>query len=171
MEKIPIFMDNEMYDKISRSVRKSYPNACILFIDEVKNSILEEKYNELKKKILDKRGDVKEELLFHGTHADLIDIIAFEGFDPEKNCSSSYGRGTYFAKDASYSFTYMKSPDSRGISYMFLSKVIIGECGYSGETKELDNYVNNVINPTIYVTPHRYGAYPAYIIAFNKNAI
>lgn len=172
-----IYMSNPEYDMISGLIRKSYPNSCILFIDQVVNPELEEKYKEQLETLKEKRGEenVKEELLFHGTNYENIDSIAFYGFDPTKNISSSYGKGTYFAKNASYSREYMKSKDSRGISYMIVAKVIIGKCHRYGsaqpiDTNTYDNSIDHTKDPRIYVTPYQYGAYPKYVVAFHKNA-
>jgi len=175
MNREPIFISNPLFEEISQKIKKSYPNSCILFIDEVKNTELENSYELQKNIIIEERGSVIEELLFHGTRADLINKIATEGFDPTKNISSAYGHGTYFAKNAKYSISYMKSKDEIGISYMFLAKVIIGkkELGANGKrlkSSEYDILVNKLEDPTIFVTPHRYGAYPKYIIAFHKEA-
>lgn len=175
MQRVPIFISNPAFDEISQKIRQSYPNSCILFIDEVNNPALEESYELQKFQVSEQRGEIKEELLFHGTRADLIDTIAREGFDTSKNINSGYGNGTYFAKNAKYSVSYMKSKDEYGISYMFMAKVIIGkiEIGSPNISKQLDydTLVNNKENPTIFVTPYRYGAYPKYIIAFHKEAV
>jgi len=152
MERVPILMKDKKYDEISEKISKEFPNSCILFIDEIINPSLKILYEEYKSTL-----DVNkyEELeLFHGTHARLIDKIAFEGFDPTKNVISAYGKGTYFSKLASYSYSYMKSKDKQGISYMFIAKVI-------SQKKSLTH---------IYVIPEYQATYPKYIIAFHKNA-
>ena len=58
---------------------------------------------------------------------------------------------------------------------MFLVDVLVGTCvkGISGkklDTKLHDNFVDNLLSPTIYVTPYPYGAYPRYVVCFHKNA-
>jgi poly [ADP-ribose] polymerase 7/11/12/13 len=173
MSREPIYMSDKRYDEISEMVYKSYNNACILFIDEVKNDDLYASYAAYKSELTEKRGDaVEEKLVFHGTSANVIDVICRDGFDPTKNISSSFGKGSYFAKDASYSKQYMKSTDSHEVSYMFLAKLAVGKCILHTDTdKDFDNYVNNLTMPTIFVTPHRYGAFPQYIVGFYKNAV
>lgn len=176
--RVPIFMTDSRYDEISQRIRASFPNSCILFIDEVVNEHLQNKYNDQLTKIKTLRGEdqVQEMLLFHGTSAENIDSIGYYGFDTSRNTTSAFGRGTYFAKNASYSNHYMKSTDSKGISYMILANVIIGKCilgkntNYHKEKNKYDNFVDNIITPSIYVTPYDNGAYPKYIIAFHKNA-
>jgi hypothetical protein len=164
MEKVPIYMDNKKYSEISKRIYESFPNACILYIDEVVNDNLLLQFENKKKEI----GKVLQ--LFHGTHNELIDIIAENGFDPTKNRTSAFGYGTYFALNAKYSFSYMKSNEE--ITYMFLADVLIGKLATKKPkgTTGWDNNVDNLNSPTIYTTPYPDGAYPRYIIAFHKNA-
>jgi Poly(ADP-ribose) polymerase catalytic domain len=170
MQRIPIFMDDKAYQTISDRVRESYPNSCILFIDKVENPNLQIAYENRKRLIELERGKVEEMQLFHGTHANLIDKIAYEGFDPEKSVVAAYGPGTYFATNAGYSFSYMKSMDKSGISYMFYADVLIGKKGFKSDTTRCDNYVDSLKTPTIIVSPYGDGAFPRYVIAFHKNA-
>ena len=168
-----LFMSDKKYDEISNRVYESYPNACILFIDNVVNEDLLQEYEAKKTEIMEQRGSVEELLLFHGTKHSLINVIALNGFDPSKNVTSAYGKGTYFARDARYSSDYMKTADGDGISYMFLCKVLVGtKVLHSQKHDALDyyNYVDNVHNTAIYVTPEPHTAYPNYIIALYKNA-
>lgn len=173
----PVFMSDKRYGEISDRIRKDYPNSCILFIDEVVNPYTRQAYEQRKETIAAARGgsaSVEEAPLFHGTHANLIDRIAEEGFDPTKNVAAAYGPGTYFAKSAAYSFHYMKSADKNGISYMFMCDVLIGKkIIYNSQVRDrsdYDNSVDNVQAPTIIVTPYCDGAYPRFIIAFHKSA-
>lgn len=138
MSRIPIFMEDARYTQITSRIRETYPDACILFIDEIFNPKLQAEYDSFK---LNAGATLEEVAVFHGTHANLIDKIADEGFDPNKNKVSAYGHGTYFAKNASYSFNYMKSQDTKGISYMFLADVIVTD------------KVHSVLAGTIYVSP------------------
>ena len=84
-----------------------------------------------------------------------------------------YGKGVYFARDASYSDDYAKA-DSEGIKRMFLCRVVVGEyCqGYNerlvpdvrvGQTL-YDSTVNCMKEPIMYVTYHDAQAYPEYLI-------
>lgn len=169
-----VLMSDPRFDEIDGRVRKSYPNACILYIDEVRNADLLEKYQERKSSIEKTRGSVKEDQLFHGTSVDAIHAIVEEGFKTACNKVSAFGKGTYFARNANYSYAYMKE-SGNGITYMFLSDVLIGACGRYGSgqtiiTKTHDNSVDHDDNPSIVVTPYDDGAYPRFLIAFHKNA-
>lgn len=170
--KSPIFISNPLYDEIANKIKESYPKSCILFIDEIINSELQTEYQAQKQAMEETGEQIREELLFHGTRADLIDIIAEEGFDPTKNIIGSYGIGTYFAKNANYSMNYMKSKDKHGISYMFLATVLFNkiEKGFRGKISNQSILVDDIKNPTIFVSQYRYGAYPKYVIAFHKEA-
>lgn len=163
----PVPMSDKRFDEISGLVRKSYKNSCILFMDEIVNPDLYSSYEDYKLCL----GEVTEEkLLFHGTHARLINTIASEGFDPVKNVTSAYGKGSYFALDASYSQSYMKSTDREDISYMFLVQMAIGKTGINTNNDDCDTFVDKLENPKIFVARNRFAAYPKYVIAFYKNA-
>jgi poly [ADP-ribose] polymerase 7/11/12/13 len=160
-----------IYEKIA----KSYPDACVLWIEENSNAELLSKYEKCKAEITDKRLLPMTELqAFHGTKVENINVIADNGFDVTKNITSAYGVGSYFARDAMYSKHYMHSTDS-GISYMFVCDIIVGSCAKGImnckiDTDLFDCAVDNIENPRIYVLPYNYAAYPRYIVAFHKNA-
>ena len=170
----PIWMSDTRYDMISKRIRASYPNACILYIDEVINDEIQDGYNKQKEEIIKRNGSVSELQLFHGTKEENIPLISQNGFDPTKNVRGVYGYGVYFAKDASYSSGYMTAKASNQPTYMFLADVLIGKCitggNQSNAGKTYDNNVNVLGSPSIYTTVYHDGAYPRYIIAFHKEA-
>ena len=162
----PVMMSDKRYDQIYERIQESYPNACMLYIEEVVNEPLIAAYNTRKELI-----KAEEKQLFHGTSDNLINTIAQMGFDPTKNKVGVYGYGVYFAKNARYSFDYMKSQDD--VSYMFLADVLVGRLvtgKHRSEMYDWDNNVDNTTKPTIYTTPYPDGAYPRYIIAFHKSS-
>ena len=167
----PVNMSDKRFDEINDRILESYPNSCVLYINEVMNETLENAFI----KRFSGTTNAKILQLFHGTTNNVIDIIAKNGFDPTLTTVAAYGYGTYFAKNANYSKDYMRS--SEDVTYMFLADVIVGRLA----TKRLripgidpvydwDNNVDSFLNPTIYTTPYPDGAYPRYIIAFHKNA-
>ena len=163
-------MSDTRFSEISDRIRESCPNACVLYIDEVINESLLDSFNQLQQS---RPFEIKQ--LFHGTSNDCIHSIASTGFDPTKNKTSAYGYGTYFAKNAGYSFNYMRSEQKNDITYMFLADVLVGRLTTLkrkslNDQYDWDNNVDNITNPTIYTTPYHYGAYPKYTIAFHKNA-
>merc|ERR1712178_235503 len=94
----------------------------------------------------------------------------------EKN-ATMYGKGVYFARDASYSFNYAPR-DSAGIKKMFLCRVVHGEfClgkkdALAPDVRDAsqhllyDSTVDNTTDPSIYVTYHDAQAYPEYLVHF-----
>ena len=169
-----VSIHSKLFDEVLDKITQTYPNACVLYIEEIIHLDLEAKYNERKEKILEARGEVKELELFHGTSYKTIDSIIQTGFNPSRNKRSAYGVGTYFATHSAMSKLYTDM-DAYGISYLFLTKVLIGNCcvGRNSlviDTKHYDNAVDNLHKPSMYVTPYEDGALPKYLIAFHKNA-
>ena len=160
-----------IYDIISKRVSESYPDSCVCWIEENDNLQLLESYQARK---LAKQSVNNEMLLFHGTNEENVRNIALNGFDPLCNKTSAYGKGTYFAKNASYSMNYMK-PNNEGISFMFLCDVILGKMCIGSPNLKIDTYkydsaVDRLGDPSIVVIPFKDGCYPKYIVAFHKGA-
>ena len=145
-------MSDKRYDEISARIRKSYPDACILFIDELHNPFLEDEQEKLGK-------NKKKALLFHGTSEKNIDSISRNGFRCSLNVRSAYGKGTYFSEYASYSANYSSTLKKDEIAYMFLCDVIVD----SPHTKHANG-------TGIYVTDHDYAGIPKFLIAFHPKS-
>ena len=169
-----LVINSPKFEEIEKDIRKSYPKACVLWIEDIRNPKLEKKYKMQKEEIQNKRGFCNELELYHGSSEQAISFIISDGFRTSKNKTSAYGKGTYFAKKANYSKDYAKDSGDK-ISFMMICSVLVGECNiYSSNqtinTTKHDNSVNSINNPTIVVTPYDYGAIPRYIIAMHKNA-
>jgi poly [ADP-ribose] polymerase 10/14/15 len=121
--------------------------------------------------------------LFHGTVAEVMPKIEKQGFNRSfagRN-AVAYGRGVYFARDASYSChpTY-SVPDSKGVQHMFMCSVSVGDwCKgkndqITPDSKSYNNFelfdstVDNVSNPSIFVIYHDSQAFPEYLISFKQ---
>ena len=173
----PVSMSDKRFDEICDKIRVSYPNACVLYIDEVVNEPLENTFMKRYNSIQNARNKVDILQLFHGTESKIIEIIAKDGFDPTMNKTAAFGYGTYFAKDANYSKDFMRSVSKDAVTYMFLADVLVGKLATNQQrlpgfdpVYDWDNNVDYLVNPKIYTTPYADGAYPRYIIAFHKNA-
>ena len=119
--------------------------------------------------------------LFHGCHPDVVPNIMQQGFN-RSFCGRNatvYGKGAYFARDASYSSgTQYATPDSSGYQYIFACRVVVGEyClgKYDALTPDVrsghtlyDSTVNNKSDPSIFVTYHDAQAYPEFLIKFKQ---
>lgn len=68
--------------------------------------------------------------LFHGSNFEVVDKILQQGFNRSfcgKN-ATAYGKGVYFARDASYSaYPTYAVPDRNGYQYMMACRVVVGE--------------------------------------------
>ena len=122
-----------------------------------------------------------EKQLFHGTSKHSVGAICKQNFDwrvPIKN-GKDYGRGIYFAKNASDSKYYAK-PSEHHHRYMFLARVLVGTYTAGArsycrpppkyyvdpESDLYDSCVNNVKNPTVFVIFDNDQCYPEYIIKY-----
>ena len=117
--------------------------------------------------------------LFHGTDEETVPKIITGGFNRSfcgKN-ATAYGKGVYFARDAAYSANPLYSkPNDQGVCYMFLCRIATGEyC--QGRRDALtpearighmlyDSTVNDIHDPSIFVTYHDAQAYPEYLLTF-----
>uniref|UniRef100_A0A668UKH0 Poly [ADP-ribose] polymerase n=1 Tax=Oreochromis aureus TaxID=47969 RepID=A0A668UKH0_OREAU len=138
---------------------------------------------QLKKRDMEVRNGHQnnERRLFHGTCDTTVPIINDRGFNRSyagKN-AASYGNGTYFAVNASYSAndTYSK-PNQNGEKFMYVCRVLTGDFTLGqkgmvtppakkhGSTDLYDSVVDNVANPTMFVVFHDTQAYPEYLITF-----
>jgi Poly(ADP-ribose) polymerase catalytic domain len=172
---VTVPLSSPVFEEVEDAVRASYPKSCILWVNKVENDRLRNAYEQQKTEIANKRGFVKEMRLFHGTSEEALNAIVHYGFDPDRNMTSAFGRGTYFAVSASYSKDYAK-PKKNQISFMLLCDVLVGICcqGMSNQVIDItkyDNAVNHIEKPSIYVTPYKYAAYPSYVIAFHREAL
>ena len=121
--------------------------------------------------------------LFHGTDEDTANKIMQQGFN--RNFSglnaTYYGKGVYFARDASYSSSKAYArPNAAGVQRMFLCRVLAGEyCRGQKDVKApdvldaatnrlYDTTVDNMSSPGIFVTYHDAQVYPEYLIQFKQ---
>ena len=121
--------------------------------------------------------------LFHGCPSDVVPKIVQQGFN-RSFCGANatlYGKGVYFARDASYStYPLYCRPDAEGIQTCFLVRAAVGEwCkakrdditpGVRDEAKNIlyDSTVDDLQNPSIFVLYHDAQTYPEYIVRFSQ---
>lgn len=169
-----ISMSDPNFDTICKFISDCFPNSCVCWIEEITNSKVQSAFDKKLVSLKKSRPEVSVKRLFHGTKERFIDSIVQSGFDPYRNKVSAFGKGTYFATDPRMSLRYTDISKSNQISYVFLCDVIVGNTvqGMSNrycDTEKYDNFVDNVKNPKIYVSPYHDGAVPMYVIAFYKN--
>ena len=123
------------------------------------------------------------QFLMDHTQEDSVEKIIQQGFNRSfcgKN-ATFYGKGVYFARDASYSScdTY-SPPNSFGHKYILACSVVVGEfCRgkKDARTPDLRDAAKNILydstvdqpaNPSLYVTYHDAQAYPEYVIIYKE---
>eukprot|EP01083_Nonionella_stella_P051617 137053_1 len=154
----------------------------IIKIEANQNQMLYDKYCDEKKRMTKMIGErqLNEMYLFHGTKSEsTMKSIEQEGFRKEFNNTAMYGKGTYFAKNASYSVSYAARSGS-GVYKLFLCTVICGESHQGHMSYELtawpkkanglifDSLVDKKHDPSIFVIHDDVKAYPLFVIHFKK---
>uniref|UniRef100_A0A3B3ZTE3 Poly (ADP-ribose) polymerase family, member 12a n=1 Tax=Periophthalmus magnuspinnatus TaxID=409849 RepID=A0A3B3ZTE3_9GOBI len=114
--------------------------------------------------------------LFHGTDKSLVEAICEQNFD-WRMCGvhgTAYGKGSYFARDASYSHKFAAGPRSK---VMFVALVLVGDYT-KGQSQYVrppakgrgtalyDSCVDHVTDPSIFVIFEKHQIYPEYIIKY-----
>ncbi|XP_074534021.1 protein mono-ADP-ribosyltransferase PARP12 [Halichoeres trimaculatus] len=122
---------------------------------------------------------VDQQYLFHGTDESLVEAICDQNFD-WRMCGihgTAYGKGSYFAKDASYSDRYAKG-NSHRMKTMFVALVLVGDYtkGSSSYVRPplkrdgktlYDSCVNSESDPGIFVVFEKQQIYPEYLITYS----
>jgi hypothetical protein len=116
----------EEYFTIESLLRESMPHIVIKGIVRIQNKNLWQNYC-YERKRMKENGYCDELLLFHGTRANNPSLICKgteEGFDVRLAKTGSWGKGIYFAEDASYcsTFAYIQG----GRKFIIAALVLIG---------------------------------------------
>uniref|UniRef100_A0A8C8AI52 Poly(ADP-ribose) polymerase family member 12 n=1 Tax=Otus sunia TaxID=257818 RepID=A0A8C8AI52_9STRI len=183
LQLIELDSSSEEYKKVKVDFQRTMPKTVIKRIRRVQNPTLWEMYQWQKEQMQKSNGGkaADERFLFHGTSKNYIDAICQQNFD-WRICGlhgTVYGRGSYFARDASYSDNYCRE-DSH-TKTMFLARVLVGEFTLGSSSyvrpplkdnqKFYDSCVNNSSNPSIFVIFERHQIYPEYLIEYIDQAL
>ncbi len=171
-------LSDPIYEEVNRRIRETYPKACIVFVESVHNDFLEAEFMTLKNTLEEKRGSgvISIMSLFHGTTEKASHNIISEGFDPDYNTTSAYGKGTYFSNNATTSSKYARDRHKE-LQYMFLADVLDGIRTTAGANQKIDvnrfdlSVSADISQPPICCTPYRYGSIPRYLIGFHRYAL
>ncbi|XP_033881063.1 protein mono-ADP-ribosyltransferase PARP12-like isoform X2 [Acipenser ruthenus] len=173
---------SEEFKQVQDLFQRTLPKSTIQKIERIQNLGLWEVFQWQKEQMKKKTGGkvVDERTLFHGTEKALLEAICQQNFD-WRMCGvhgTAYGKGSYFARDASYSHNYAKTKDGQHI--MFAAKVLVGEFtrGNSSfkrppskdarSTGLYDSCVDNTDNPSIFVIFEKHQIYPEYVIEYSN---
>ncbi|XP_055979999.1 protein mono-ADP-ribosyltransferase PARP12 [Sorex fumeus] len=179
-KKILLNSSSEEYQQIWKLFNQTLPCCSVQKIERVQNLALWEVYQWQKAQMQKRNGDEKvdERQLFHGTSSTYVDAICQQNFD-WRICGlhgTSYGKGSYFARDAAYSHHYCKS--DLHSKTMFVARVLVGEFirgnptfvrppAREGQSNLFyDSCVNSVTDPSIFVIFEKHQAYPEYVIHY-----
>ncbi|XP_065537076.1 protein mono-ADP-ribosyltransferase PARP12 [Lathamus discolor] len=171
------------YSKIKNLFEKTMKDYCIHRLQRIQNPTLWQVFQWQKEQMkkLSKSELVDERLLFHGTNPSHMPAICEQNFD-WRMCGTHgtmYGKGSYFARDASYSHKFCSSQS--GSYSMFVANVLVGDF-VQGNPKHLrpplrdsnsnrlyDSCVDDPTDPSIFVIFEKHQIYPAYILEYNNN--
>ena len=164
--------------------------VSVVKVERVQNATLWDHYAAKRRTMMQRQGapdSYERTWLFHGTGEDTVVKIVAQGFnrnfgflEVNKNALTMYGKGVYFAVNASYSSSHRYSkPNSAGEQQMFACRVLVGEYCQGKQdqptpdvrhgTDLYDSTVDNVSNPEIFVAYHDAQAYPEYLITFKAH--
>jgi len=155
----PISMSSKIYDELVKNLRKSYPNACVLYIDKIVNNYLSTRFEDKKKEMEERGENTNEMILYHGTNSTSVNSIASEGYLSSMNKRSAYGHGTYFSSEAYHSKLYT-DVSKNDESFMLVNRVLLG--------KNEGNLITD--KSRIYVVKEDECILPEYVVCFYKNA-
>ncbi|KAM4677791.1 protein mono-ADP-ribosyltransferase PARP11 isoform 2-T7 [Discoglossus pictus] len=196
---VPLNMLSNEYNEVANLFGNTLDKNRIKGVVRIQNLDLWEFYCRKKAQLKKKKGvsEINEEMLFHGTSTEFVNAICVHNFDWRINGmhGTLYGKGTYFARDASMSSNYCKNTLKHGSTLqihgvnldttalkgrksMFLARVLVGDY-VIGDSKYIrppskdgsllnlyDSCVDNPFCPAIYVVFDNNQIYPEYIIHF-----
>ena len=179
--------ESDEYSRIQGEFNLTLPTREVKKIFRIQNKLLWDSYRKCSETMLNVNdGIIKEELLFHGTRNNDPKLIYEDenGFDMRHSRNGMWGRGNYFAKNASYSdgFAYMDS----GLRKLLAAWVLTGIPHDSPPDGSLTMPPQRTRNDTkdakvkcrydcvtgmtggtrVYITYDNIHAYPAYLIVY-----
>ncbi|XP_028264306.1 protein mono-ADP-ribosyltransferase PARP12 [Parambassis ranga] len=169
------------YKSIETLFQRTMPTSRINSIQRIQNPSLWKVFQWQEEQMKKKNGgnSINRLYLFHGTEESLIEAICEQNFD-WRMCGvhgTAYGKGSYFARDASYSDRYARAK-GRPNKIVFVALVLVGEYTKGNSayarppskgpgTMLYDSCVDNQSNPSIYVIFEKHQIYPEYVINYS----
>ncbi|XP_013872004.1 protein mono-ADP-ribosyltransferase PARP12 [Austrofundulus limnaeus] len=177
---VPLSNSPKELNMIEMLFKRTLPLSKITSIQRIQNPSLWKIFYWQKEQMQKRNGGkpVDERYLFHGTDETLVDAICDQNFD-WRMCGvhgTAYGKGSYFARDASYSDRYSRAKGSLN-KIMFVALVLVGEYTLGktsyvrpplkeGSSTFYDSCVNSMSDPGIFVLFEKQQIYPEYIIKY-----
>jgi len=106
------------YSAVVKLFAKTMPDFWLTSVKRIQNRKLYQRFHLYRSQLEERIGSGKGiRHLFHGTSKGNIDAICQQGFDFRLKSTYAYGQGSYFARDAYYSYNYSDC------STMFIAQV------------------------------------------------
>ncbi|XP_030211514.1 uncharacterized protein LOC115543102 [Gadus morhua] len=192
-KKVLLQDSSEEYKEVETLFRQTMTDFDIVKIERIQNKSLWDQF-QLQTELIKMRNGgryVAERKLFHGTDSKFINAICCSNFD-WRICGTNgtaYGKGSYFARDASYSHKYIGNAST--VRSMFVSRVLVGhhtwgDASYvrppskdGGDTlikgalsrrTFYDSCVDDIHSPSIFVVFDRPQIYPEFLLTYKEKA-
>ena len=177
--------NDEEFWRVSNQLFQTLPNVEIRTIERIQNCVLWKKYSMRAKSMEDESVPRGEKRLFHGTRTTDPQQIykGDDSFDMRLSNNGMWGKGNYFAVNASYSDGYAYHLGN--LKKLILAQVLTGISYFcqprntltmppvrpaTGQTGSVQRRYNSVSGQTggskVYITYENNLAYPAYIITY-----
>ena len=179
--------EDEEYESIAARFHQTLPSNDITKIERIQNKVLWRRYAS-KSREMCQSGDgiLNEELLFHGTRRNNPELIykGSDGFDMRLSNNGMWGKGNYFAVNASYSNSYAFCSASAVMpcKKMLAAWVLTGKSFYSqphsfchppemgdasqGVQRKYDSVNGQTHGSKVFITYENSLAYPGYLITY-----
>ncbi|XP_047240975.1 protein mono-ADP-ribosyltransferase PARP14-like [Girardinichthys multiradiatus] len=181
-KKVELQPNSPEYQKVAKGFHKT-TQYNIQKIEKVQNVYLWHAFSICRYRILSKNGEAElgEKLLYHGTSAASCNSIERDRFDRSYagKHAAIYGKGVYFAVNASYSADKFSPADKSGLKRLYVARVLTGRYTVGHRAMKtppprgaeaadcFDSLVDNQQQPAIFVIFHDDQAYPEYLITFS----
>jgi hypothetical protein len=185
---VPMDPLSREYREIQALFRATMPQATILKIERVQNETLWRHYRDCRRRIKDHFPSAGEKKLFHGTRQTSPQLIYAGdiGFDVGHSRVGMWGRGSYFAVNASYSsgYSHRKRVLDQENCQMLVARVLTGACIRLKPNSELrfppgrtdaqgavlrrryDSVQGITGGSEVYIVYENEQSYPAYLITY-----
>lgn len=190
IETVSVPSGGKEWNKLEVLLKKSLKSVKLVGIIRIQNLTLWRRYSFFKSLMSRRNGDsqLNEKYLFHGTRkTDPMTIISSEkGFDFRYGSDDClWGKGMYFAVDASYCDSRFVYVTSQGMKQLFVASILTGRSinirkpnrtlkeppRLPNSTETYDSVNGTVENPThtnVYVIYDHDKAYPAYLLTYRN---
>ncbi|XP_068170277.1 protein mono-ADP-ribosyltransferase PARP12 [Antennarius striatus] len=178
---VPLSKSGNEYNMIEVLFKHTMSRSRINNIQRIQNPSLWEVFQWQKEHMMKRKGgkEVNQLHLFHGSNEPLIEAICEHNFD-WRICGGygmQYGKGSYFARDASCADRYSSSNNSQN-KFMFVALVLVGDytVGNSSFVRPppkvdgstyYDSCVDSETDPSIHVVYDKQQIYPEYLINYS----